>query len=72
MHEIIHASVVQKGLDMSLIEMVDELNEIREVALIYHNKRNKSDKNQVVLSRLNPRQKRLSEILEIPAVLSKG
>jgi transposase len=69
-----HREVVQKGLNLSLIEMIDELNSIKEVALIYKQataksgKRGKS-KNQLAMSRMNASQKRLSEILEIPIVL---
>lgn len=72
MASLAHRAVVQKGLEMSLIEMIDHLNEIREVALIYAKKDNKSKKDQLVLSRLNATQKQLSEILEIPKMLAKG
>jgi transposase len=70
-----HREVVQKGLDLSLIEMLDELNGIREVALIYKETSTKKRKgaklkrNQLAMSRMNPSQKKLTEILEIPMVL---
>lgn len=72
-----HREVVKKGLDLSLIEMIDELNSIREVALIYKQSEEKSGKkknprknqNQLAMSRMNSSQKKLSEILEIPIVL---
>lgn len=64
-----HREVVQKGLNLSLVEMLDELNDIREVALIYKDATTKSKKNQFAMSRMNPRQKKLTEILEIPAAL---
>lgn len=69
---LVHREVIQKGLNLSLIEMIDELNSIREVALIYKEtteKRGKSRKNQLTMSRMSPSQKKLSEILEIPMVL---
>lgn len=68
-----YREIVQKGLDLSLIEMIDELNAIREVALIYKetpSKRGKkSTKNQLAMSRMSSNQKKLTEILEIPMVL---
>ncbi len=64
-----HREIVQKGLDLSLIEMIDELNNIREVALIYKDSTRKSGKNQFAMSRMNSSQKKLTEILEIPMVL---
>lgn len=70
-----HREVVQNGLDLSLIEMLDQLNGIREVALIYketsikEQKTKKSEKNQLAMSRMNLNQKKLTEILEIPIVL---
>ena len=70
-----HREVIQKGLDLSLVEMIDELNNIREVALIHKktastvSKGEESRKNQVAMSRMNPSQKKLTEILEIPMVL---
>lgn len=64
-----YREVVQKGLDLSLIEMLDELNDIKEVALIYKQRTKESEKNQIVLSRLSSSQKKLTEILEISTVL---
>lgn len=64
-----HRTVIQSGLDLSLIEMLDELNEIREVAFIFHNQSKGSGKDHIALSKLNPSQKRLSELLEIPTIL---
>ena len=42
-----HREIVQKGLDLSLIEMLDELNGIKEVALIHKQPTKKSEKNQI-------------------------
>ncbi len=64
-----HRETVQKGLDLSLIEMIDELNDIREVALISKEATKKSEKNQLAMSRMSLRQKKLTEILEIPVAL---
>jgi transposase len=65
-----HREVVQKGLNLSLIEMLDDLNNIKEVALIEKHPTKKSKKNQLTMSRLSPSQKKLTEILEIPMVLA--
>lgn len=66
-----HREVIKNDLNLSLIEMIDELNNIKEVALIHKEdaKKTKFSKNQLVMSRMNSKQKKLSEILAIPDVL---
>jgi transposase len=68
-----HREAVKSGVDLSLIEMLDELNNIREVALIHKEtspkKQGNKSSNQLTMSRMNPRQCKLAEILEIPTVL---
>lgn len=66
-----HREVTKCGLNLSLLEMIYELNEIREVALIYLDKKGKEKSDEIAMSKLNPAQKRLSEILDIPKVLLK-
>lgn len=69
-----HREITQNGLDLSLLEMIEELNNIKEVALIHKNqaktrKNKKSEKNHFAMSRMSASQKKLTEILEIPMVL---
>jgi len=70
-----HREIVRNGLNLSLIEMLDELNGVREVALIYNEsstkkqKGMKSKKNQLVMSRMSSSQKKLTEVLEVQLVL---
>lgn len=63
-----HKTAVQNGIDLTLLQMLDELNDIREVALIYSGKvANKQ--NGIALSRMSAKQKHLAEVLEIPSIL---
>lgn len=65
-----HKKVVENGIEISLLQMIEELNDIREVALISNQeKKEKHQKDQIVLSRMSSRQKKLSEVLEIQNVL---
>lgn len=63
-----HKTVIENGIDTTLLQMLDELQDIREVALI-HVGNSSTKKNSLALSRMSPKQKRLSEILEIPEIL---
>lgn len=68
-----HKIVIDAGEDdLSLPSMLNELESIREVALIYDAPpgKGKSKKNQITLSRMSPLQKRLAEILELGHILS--
>jgi transposase len=66
-----HKTVVEAGEDLSLPSMLNELESIREVALIYDSSKNdKKEKNQMTLSRMTLLQMRLAEILELGHILS--
>lgn len=66
-----HKTAVDNGIDITLLQMIDELNDIREVALIHTPQKNEPRQaNQIVLSRMSPKQKKLSEILEIQTMLA--
>lgn len=69
MATIAHKTAVENGIDITLLQMLDELQEIREVALIPAGKDSSKVKSKIVLSRMSPRQKRLSEALEIHTAL---
>jgi transposase len=66
-----HKTVVEAGEDLSLPSMLNELENIREVALIYDSQKNsKKAKNQMTLSRMTLLQMRLAEIFELGHILS--
>lgn len=69
MATIAHKTAVENGIETSVLQMLDELQEIREVALIPTGKGSAKVKNKIALSRMSPKQKRLSEALEIEIVL---
>ena len=64
-----HKVVREAGMDLSLPAMLKELSAIREVALIYPAGAHRKD--QLTLSRMSPRQKRLFDILECGESLSQ-
>lgn len=66
-----HKTVVNSGIDVTLLQLLDDLNEIREVALIYPNdiSSKAKHKSELALSRMSPRQKKLSEVLELQQIL---
>jgi transposase len=64
-----HKTAVQSGIDITLLNMLDELNDIREVALISTDKTKSTEKDRIVLSRMSCKQKRLAEVLEIQHIL---
>lgn len=53
-------------IEISLWKLLEELSDIREVAIIYPED---SGKSEFTLSRMSPRQKRLSELFEIGSIL---
>jgi transposase len=65
-----HKIIRENGIEISLFEMIKELADIREVGLIYQTKQKRKSNNKLTISRMSPRQKRLSELLEIPKVIS--
>jgi transposase len=54
--------VCEAGIEISLWKLLEELSDIREVAIIYPES---SGINECTMSRMSPRQKRLSELFEI-------
>ena len=64
-----HKVVREAGVDLSLQAMLKELSAIREVALIYPSGAHRKD--QMTLSRMSPRQKKLFDILECGEFLSR-
>jgi transposase len=60
-----HKKIVEQGMDMTLLNMVEELSDIREVAVI-HSKDDKSkQKDEIIISKMTSQQKKLVEILGI-------
>jgi transposase len=62
--------VVEAGLDISLHTLLDELSEIKEVALLY--KSEKGLQATLTVNSMTPRQKKIAEILKIIEVLGEG
>lgn len=69
MATLAHKTAVENGIDTTLLQMLDELQDIREVALIPTGKGLSKVENKIVLSRMSSKQKRLSEALEIQKIL---
>lgn len=63
-----HREVVKGGEDISLISLLEQLCDIREVAQIYP-KEQKRQKKGLALSRMSPQQKRIAELLDIQNIL---
>lgn len=60
-----------KGIELSIQTLLDDLSSIREVVLLYPGKNNKMSA-QFTVSRMSPRQKKLAEALEIGEILAAG
>lgn len=61
----------EKGVKLSLPKFLDELSEIKEVALLYATEKGKF-RTQCALSKMNPAQRKLAEIFEIGSILDQG
>jgi len=61
----------EKGVELSLPKFLDELSEIKEVALLYSAEKGKF-RTHCTLSKMNPAQKKLAEIFDIGSVLAQG
>ncbi|MCX7049668.1 MAG: IS1634 family transposase [Candidatus Sumerlaeota bacterium] len=61
---------LQAGVDLPLLALLDELNDIREVAVIYPPQTLGGRKDHITLSRMSPRQKKLAEALQIADILA--
>ena len=64
-----HKIVSEGQIDISFLEMIEELNKIRKIALISVNNQNGKESNQLTLSRMSSKQKALADILEIATVV---
>lgn len=60
-----HKKVVEQGMDITLLNMVEELSDIREIAVIYSKEDNSKQKDEIIISKMSPPQKKLAEILDI-------
>jgi len=65
-----HKEVRQAGIDISLPSLLKELTAIRQVALIYPP--GAGVKSHITLSRMSPRQKKLSELLQVHTLIPEG
>lgn len=60
-----HKKVVEKGMDITLLNMIEELSDIREVAVIHSKVDNSKQQDEIIISKMSPHQKKLAEILDI-------
>ena len=65
-----HKEVRQAGVQLSLPSLLKELSSIRQVALLYPP--GSGAKSHITLSRMSPRQKKLSELLQVHTLLAEG
>jgi transposase len=65
-----HKMVVEKGIEISLLDMLEELSGIREVALIHTSTSKSKEKDRLIISRMSAKQKSLAEALEIEKILA--
>jgi len=65
-----HKKVLQAGIEISLPSLLKELSSIRQVALLYPP--GAGVKSHITLSRMSPRQKKLSEFLQVHTLLAEG
>lgn len=63
---------VEGGVDLTLPALLKELSSIREVAVIYPAEASVRPRDHVTLSRMSPRQRKLSELLRVAQVASAG
>lgn len=64
-----HKTVVEGEVDISLPAMIEDLNEIREVAFIYSGTVSKDQRNGISLSKMSTIQKKMADLLEIGQIL---
>ena len=65
-----HKEVRQAGIDISLPSLLKELSSVRQVALFYPP--GSGIKSHITLSRMSSKQKKLSEILDVHAMIAQG
>ena len=64
-----HKVAVQSGCDLTIINLLKELNALREVALIYPQRTLAHRKDYITLTRMSSQQKKLVEIFKIEQLL---
>lgn len=64
-----HKVTVQSGIDLTIINLLKELNAIREVAVIYPHGTLAHRKDHITLTRMSALQKKLAEIFEIEQLI---
>ena len=64
-----HKTVIESKIDVSLPVMLDELSKIREVAFLFKSASKSKKKNQITLSNMTPRQKKIADALGVIEVL---
>ena len=65
-----HKTVLQAGVKITIPALLKDLSAIREVALIYPP--GTPLKSQITVSRMSPRQKKLTELLEVQDIVAGG
>jgi len=65
-----HKTVLEAGVKITIPALLKELSSIREVALLYPP--GTPSKNQITLSRMSPRQKKLAQLLEVQDIAVSG
>lgn len=65
-----HKKVRQAGVDISLPSLLKELSSVKQVALLYPP--GSGIKSHITLSRMSSKQKKLSEILDVHAMIAQG
>ena len=60
-----HKKIVEQGVDITLLDMIEELSDIREVAVIHTNNDGLKQKDEIIISKMTPQQKKIAEILDI-------
>ena len=64
-----HKVAVQSGCDLTIINLLKELNTLREVAVIYPQGTLAHRKDHITLTRMSSQQKKLAEIFNIEQLL---
>jgi hypothetical protein len=62
---LLHRTLVQKGIEMSIVRILATLSAVQEVALIYRAPRSRTGP-VIGLSALTPQQSRLIQALDLP------
>lgn len=60
-----HKKVAEAGMDLTLLNMIEELSDIKEVAVIHSDEDSSKQKGEIIVSKMSPLQKNLSEVLNI-------